>query len=184
MRSFVSLSLAFVGSLFLVAGCTTASPDEIEQQPAVDETSEEASAESSAESSEESSDMPTVETGHLSTQATQYSCSCTSGQQLDGGLCYPLCASGYYGVGPFCYEACRPGEVNDGFFCRVPASVLSAGTNRCPWYDKCGLTFAKGCSKCPVGYKNDGCTCRRDSTSRLKSAYDRGAGTAVTCGSY
>src|SRR5262249_21910010 len=52
----------------------------------------------------------------------------------------------------------------------------------CPWYDRCGVTFARGCSWCPPGYANDACTCRRDASIFAKPNYWRGGGTALPCG--
>jgi hypothetical protein len=108
---------------------------------------------------------------------------CGAGQQYDAGLCYPQCAAGYYGVGPVCWQICPAGYADDGLTCRRDASIINADNSSCPWYDKCGLTFAKGCSVCPPGYANDGCTCRIDAHIFGKSSYGRGAGTVPTqCG--
>jgi len=58
---------------------------------------------------------------------------------------------------------------------------LSWGDNSaCPGYDKCGLTFAKGCVKCPVGMNTDGCICSGGQVIAKKS-YGRGAGSLMTC---
>ncbi|MDC0682364.1 hypothetical protein [Sorangium atrum] len=108
---------------------------------------------------------------------------CGAGQQYDAGLCYPACASGYYGVGPVCWQSCPSGYSDDGLTCRRDAQIINANNSACPWYDACGLTFAKGCSTCPTGYTNDGCTCRRDAHIFAKSSYGRGAGSVPTsCG--
>jgi hypothetical protein len=45
----------------------------------------------------------------------------------------------------------------------------------------CGLTLAKGCSTCPSGYYDDGCTCRIDPQDFAKQSYGRGAGTPLHC---
>jgi hypothetical protein len=58
---------------------------------------------------------------------------------------------------------------------------MNADTNACPWYDKCGLTLAKGCSKCPAGYTNDGCTCRKDVHIFAKKSEGRGIGSPMSC---
>ncbi|WP_437967905.1 hypothetical protein WMF04_00790 [Sorangium sp. So ce260] len=108
---------------------------------------------------------------------------CGAGQQYDAGLCYPLCASGYYGVGPVCWQSCPSGYTDDGLTCRRNAQIINADNSACPWYDVCGLTFAKGCSVCPAGYANDGCTCRIDAHIFGKSSYGRGVGSVPTsCG--
>ncbi len=101
---------------------------------------------------------------------------CGSGKQWDAGLCYPTCAAGYTGVGPVCWQVCPGGYTDDGALCRRDAHIISADTSSCPWYDACGLTLDKGCSRCPSGYANDGCTCRRDAHVFAKSSYGRGAG--------
>lgn len=86
---------------------------------------------------------------------------CEPGYTKDGLLCYANCDPGYTGVGPLCWEQCEGGYTDDGATCRRDVQVISADNGDCPWYDKCGLTIAKGCSKCPEGYSNDGCTCSR-----------------------
>lgn len=48
--------------------------------------------------------------------------------------------------------------------------------NKCPWWDACGIAGARGCSTCPPGYANDGCTCRRDPDIFAKKSYGRGGG--------
>jgi hypothetical protein len=77
-----------------------------------------------------------------------------------------------------CWENCRPGYHDDGATCRKDAHIIGANNSKCPWYDKCGLTFAKHCSTCPdSSYHNDGCTCRQDVHIYGKSSYGRGVGT-------
>jgi hypothetical protein len=102
--------------------------------------------------------------------------SCDTGKDYDAGLCYAECRSGYHGVGPVCWESCKSGYHDDGATCRRDARIISANNSSCPWYDKCGLTTNKGCSKCPEGYHNDGCTCRIDAHIYGKKSYGRGAG--------
>lgn len=106
---------------------------------------------------------------------------CAAGQEKDGALCYPTCAAGYDGVGPVCWQICPAGYTDDGAFCRKDASIISANTGSCPWYDVCGVTLARGCSTCPAGYANDGCTCRRDAHIFAKASYGRTAGTPMIC---
>jgi hypothetical protein len=103
------------------------------------------------------------------------------GAEKSGLLCYPLCPAGYKGVGPVCWQSCPAGYTDDGVTCRRDASIISSDNGGCPWYDKCGLTLARGCSKCPAGYANDGCTCRRDVHIFGKSTQPRGAGTPMSC---
>lgn len=101
---------------------------------------------------------------------------CAAGQELDAGLCYAKCTAGYRGAGPVCWQVCPVGYSDDGATCRLDAQVISADNSACPWYDKCGVTLAKGCSRCPAGFRNDGCTCRRDPHVFAKSSYGRGTG--------
>jgi hypothetical protein len=102
---------------------------------------------------------------------------CGAGRQLDAGLCYPLCPAGFRGVGPVCWETCPAGYNDDGATCRRDGSIIGSDNNACPWYDKCGLVSARGCSVCPPGYNNDGCTCRRDPHIFGKRSQGRGVGT-------
>jgi hypothetical protein len=109
--------------------------------------------------------------------------SCGPVRELDAGLCYSQCKPGFHAVGPVCWGTCPGGYADDGATCRRDAQIISADNSKCPGYDKCGLTFAKGCSTCPEGYSNDGCTCRRDVHIVGKSSYGRGVGTPPTsCG--
>src|SRR6185369_6722651 len=74
-------------------------------------------------------------------------------------------------------EDCPPGHSDDGATCRRDADIIGSDNAACPWYDRCGVTFAGGCSVCPDGYQNDGCTCRIDVHIFGKSTQTRGAGT-------
>jgi len=102
-------------------------------------------------------------------------------QDRDAGLCYQKCAAGYTGVGPVCWQSCPTGYTDTGAFCHRDGKIISANNSSCPWYDTCGLTFAKGCSSCPAGYVNDGCTCRIDPSDIAKRSYGRGVGTPMSC---
>ena len=108
------------------------------------------------------------------------------GEERNGALCYPRCPAGYTGAGPVCWQSCSPGYTDDGALCRRDAQIISSDNGQCPWYDKCGITLAKGCSKCPAGFANDGCTCRRDVNIVAKQTQTRGAGRPMSCaaGSY
>ncbi|GIL87782.1 hypothetical protein Vretifemale_15825 [Volvox reticuliferus] len=106
--------------------------------------------------------------------------SCPAGYERNGALCYPNCASGFYGVGPVCWQICPSSYTDIGAICSRPVSGISS-TRNCPWYDVCGLTFARGCSSCPSDYHNDGCTCSRGDQSFAKQSYGRGAGIGLTC---
>jgi len=116
---------------------------------------------------------------------------CAEGLEQDGLLCYPPCRDGYAGVGPVCWQRCssfsEPGLVDTGAFCQRNLYITSANNGACPWYDVCGLTFAKGCSTCPdtngngISYINDGCTCRIPPRTYTKDSYGRGAGVPLGC---
>lgn len=112
--------------------------------------------------------------------------SCPSSTEKDGALCYPLCESGYTGVGPVCWQNCQVGFTDEGALCSMDGSITSANNSACPWYDKCGLVEAVGCSVCPdpapgQTIHNDGCTCRIDPIIYAKKSYGRGAGTSLIC---
>eukprot|EP00455_Lapot_gusevi_P006858 TRINITY_DN12947_c0_g1_i5.p1 TRINITY_DN12947_c0_g1~~TRINITY_DN12947_c0_g1_i5.p1 ORF type:complete len:323 (+),score=112.91 TRINITY_DN12947_c0_g1_i5:56-970(+) len=107
---------------------------------------------------------------------------CDNGLEKSGLLCYPPCKTNFYGVGPVCWENCEAGFTDEGALCGRAGSITSADNHNCPWYDKCGLTFAKGCSKCPSDAHNDGCTCRIDPKVYAKDSYGRGAGKPLGCG--
>jgi hypothetical protein len=86
---------------------------------------------------------------------------CPPGYEKNGLLCYPVCRGGFNGVGPVCWQSdCPAGYTDLGALCHRFLGVRSSDNRRCPWYDKCGLFGARGCSVCPSGWKNDGCTCR------------------------
>jgi hypothetical protein len=103
------------------------------------------------------------------------------GADRSGLLCYPPCKAGYDGVGPVCWQQCPAGYHDDGAFCRKDVRIIGANNDECPWYDKCGLTFSRGCSVCPSGYSNDGCTCRINADIFAKDTYTRGAGSPMSC---
>lgn len=67
---------------------------------------------------------------------------CPEGMEKDGLLCYPKCKEGYTGVGPVCWENCPEHFVDTGAFCNP--KIISGDNSGCPWYDLCGVTFAKG----------------------------------------
>lgn len=48
-------------------------------------------------------------------------------------------------------------------------------------YDKCGLTFDKGCVVCPAGYQDYGCLCEAPGTFYFKDWYGRGVGEPMVC---
>ena len=113
-----------------------------------------------------------------------HACSDPKYPDKDAGLCYKDCKSGYKGVATVCWEKCKSGYTDTGAFCTRPAKIISSDNSKCPWYDICGLTFEKGCSKCPdhdPKYKNDGCTCRIDVHTYAKDTYDRGVGKPLKC---
>ncbi|KAL6072097.1 Pyridine nucleotide-disulfide oxidoreductase domain-containing 2 [Balamuthia mandrillaris] len=107
--------------------------------------------------------------------------SCPSGFEGQGLLCYPLCQDGFYGVGPVCWQACPADKYTDtGAFCQPKTQW--GDSSACPWYDKCGLTFKKGCVRCPSGMEAQGCVCHFPGTSLFaKKTYGRGVGKEMIC---
>ena len=94
-----------------------------------------------------------------------------------GALCYKQCAAHKPKGRMFlCFGDCPSGYRNDGLTCFRDARFRAANNAACPWYDKCGLTFSRGCSKCSAGYKNDGCVCRRNPHVTVRPRYHRGVG--------
>jgi len=104
---------------------------------------------------------------------------CASGLEKDGLLCYPKCKDGFYGVGPVCWSHCPSGYVDTGALCNP--KIVSGDNSGCPWYDKCGLTFSKGCVKCPAGMDTRGCLCATPGAVIAKKSYGRGAGVPMIC---
>jgi hypothetical protein len=101
-------------------------------------------------------------------------------RERDAGLCYNACPAGFDGVGPVCWQQCPAGMNDDGAFCRRDVNISASDNSACPWFDVCGLTFARGCSTCPPGFQNDGCTCRIDAWIFAKNSFGRGAGEIPT----
>lgn len=104
---------------------------------------------------------------------------CSPNEQQGGALCYAKCPADYKEVPPLCWQNCRPGYTDEGALCGKSGSIITANNSRCHWYDKCGLTFDKGCSTCPAGYHNDGCTCRIDPDVYAKHTVGLGVGTVL-----
>ena len=95
----------------------------------------------------------------------------------EASLCYRTCPKDKpHKVATTCFGDCPRGYRNDGLTCFRDAHIFGSDNSRCPWYDKCGLTLKKGCSRCPSDYKNDGCTCRRDAHATARPRYNRGVG--------
>lgn len=111
------------------------------------------------------------------------SCPSASNPSKSGLLCYPACSAGMVGVGPVCWEECQQTYADEGALCGRSGSIHSADNSACPWFDKCGLVSAKGCSKCAAadGVHNDGCTCRVDASVYAKKSYGRSAGVPLGC---
>ena len=104
--------------------------------------------------------------------------SCPDGQERSGLLCYPKCRDGYYPVGPVCWQSCPSTHIDTGAFCQ--AQLPWGDNSACPVLDKCGLTFARGCVKCPQGFTANGCVCSNGATF-AKGSYGRGAGRPLVC---
>ena len=70
-----------------------------------------------------------------------------------------------------CWEYCPAWATDTGLFCQDSVSIYGKG---------CCCFFGKCCNNCNAGYKDDGCTCRRDRT-HIKGSYWNGAGSVMTC---
>jgi hypothetical protein len=83
------------------------------------------------------------------------------------------CVPGFEAIGSnICRKiGCPPGYRDDGATCFSDAKIIGSANAECPWYDKCGLATARGCSSCPAGYWNDGCTCRINPSAKGKDIY-------------
>ena len=97
-----------------------------------------------------------------------------------GALCYKECPSHRPKGRMFlCFGDCPSGYRNDGLTCFRDVRLRAADNSECPWYDKCGLTFSRGCSTCPAGYKNDGCICRQNPHVSVRPRHHRGIGVVM-----
>ncbi|MBS2013560.1 MAG: hypothetical protein JST00_11765 [Deltaproteobacteria bacterium] len=102
---------------------------------------------------------------------------CGPNEEMWAGLCYTKCNPGYSWNVAFpylCTQGCPAGYRDEPLTCMRDVSTVSADTSACKWYDKCGAFT--GCSKCPSGYTNMGCTCSRGAHSINKASYNRGIG--------
>ncbi len=87
---------------------------------------------------------------------------CPPGKISYLGLCYDVPEEFEMASAGRATKPCPQGWRDDGTACWQDLHINNANTSSCPWYDACGLTFARGCSTCSQeGYINDGCTCRR-----------------------
>ena len=105
------------------------------------------------------------------TQAATYDAMCPEGfEHFNRFYCASFCAPDRYKWALSCFEKCPDDMFSTGVGCMRNAHIFINDNSDCPWYDKCGLFKAKGCTKCPEGYRNDGCTCRRDVRSIIKQS--------------
>jgi len=128
-------------------------------------------------------------------------CTCKTGDEQSGLLCYPKCRDGFYGVMTNCYQNCPTGFRNDGLFCYKPNAYgrgvgyvawdmsvcTSQNSQGCEWwgwiiYPKCQTGFyAFACCicspTCPSGTTDIGISCAKDLT------YGRGTGYGIDCSS-
>lgn len=107
---------------------------------------------------------------------------CAAGEELHGGVCYMACKTGETAVGATCWERCPDGYTDEKGMCQRAASTINADTSKCPVTDLCGVSSARGCTLCPAGYRNNGCTCRMDANAMAKRSYGRGIGKPPGCG--
>jgi hypothetical protein len=177
--------ISFIALSALAIGCAAAPEDESpanEQQPVNVTINEDVSDAPEGENDLDPNAPRDESVSNIGLNAAGMNCSCPAGQQFQNGLCYPACQAGWSGEGPVCWQPCVAGFTDTGWFCQRNSHVTSANTSKCPWYNKCGL--GSSCSKCPSGYKNDGCTCRRDAYIYAQPSYGRGAGTTPSCSTY
>ena len=99
---------------------------------------------------------------------------CSYGNEEIDGKCYLPCKAGYSADNDnliICIEKC-PSDTTDLGDGNCTGDVfVYADHSRCPLSDKYGLLIAKGCSKCPAGFRNDGKTCYRSGFK--KKIYNR-----------
>lgn len=68
---------------------------------------------------------------------------CNAGDELDAGLCYPVCTEGYTGVGPVCWAGAPEGWVECGMGAAVDtASCVAVTTNQVITTINLALTIA------------------------------------------
>jgi hypothetical protein len=162
---FACTLVAVSTAVFFAAGCA-AGPDD------------EALEDGQAEQASEDEVLAIVETDTVGTEATNVSCKCPVGTELQGGLCFPICSSGFKGEGPLCVKPCATSYADVGPLSVRDAKTI-ADTSSCPWYNKCGI--ASDCNKFPAGWTQDGCTCRVDAHVYKQQYYSRGTGVLPTC---
>jgi hypothetical protein len=87
--------------------------------------------------------------------------------------CVRSCKPGHIivpGYEDYCAKPCPPTyryewktfrqTIGEALGCTRSTKVIKADNSACPGHDKCGLVGrSKGCSKCPEGFHNHGCTC-------------------------
>jgi hypothetical protein len=110
---------------------------------------------------------------------------CPADREWRDSMCYKKCNPGEEASMTMCKSACPPGWRTDPLTCWHDVDIRGADTSNCPGDDKCGTGWldwskskpAKGCSVCPAGYHNDGCTCRIDAQATARTR-DVGIGLA------
>lgn len=108
---------------------------------------------------------------------------CSSGYELNGGLCYPVCKSGFHAVGCcVCSPDCPTGWTDTGTGCTKPTYSRGVGTlpgtcasgqelNGGLCYPECDAGYhAVGCcicsQDCPSGFADTGTGCTKPTYSR------------------
>lgn len=71
-------------------------------------------------------------------------------------------------------KRCKEGFSDHGAICWKNTHIFGKGCCCTIWSKEC-------CGDCPKGYKDDGCTCRRDVQSYAKDSYGRGLGSVLKC---
>jgi hypothetical protein len=79
-------------------------------------------------------------------------CTCPSGYEQSGLLCYPVCKDGFYGLLNRCIPNCPQGFRNEGDYCYKPDSY-GRGSGYAVWNsDKCKNQNPQGCEKWGLMY--------------------------------
>jgi hypothetical protein len=109
---------------------------------------------------------------------------CPENMNLESNImCYHKPKENYTCKGTLCIENCPKGYKTDNWnsnYCILTKNTIQSFTDLCPWYDRCGLSALKGCSKCPPGYEVDGCLCHQVLDKFKRGRYEREDGIKPT----
>jgi hypothetical protein len=129
---------------------------------------------------------PVIKQPYTRTGIVPSNCSYNLIQESDG-RCYKNPKKQYECVGSTCKKKCPQNYIaTPDKNCILSKNTIPSDNQTCPWNDKCGLSFAKGCSRCPDGYEVDGCNCHLiiDKFKRDTYQRDNGGEPSVCSSSY